>query len=110
PAVHPVRGRGGRGSGPLVVAASRGRPAGDGRPPGPLVHARVRRNEPRPAIVVAIMSLKVGDTAPEFEAENEAGKPVDLTGLLADGPIALFFYPAAFTPRCTKESCYYRDL
>ncbi len=33
-----------------------------------------------------------------------------LTGLLADGPIVLFFYPAAMTPGCTKEACHFRDL
>jgi peroxiredoxin Q/BCP len=30
--------------------------------------------------------------------------------LLADGPIVLFFYPAAMTPGCTKEACHFRDL
>ncbi|MGB6038241.1 MAG: peroxiredoxin, partial [Gordonia sp. (in: high G+C Gram-positive bacteria)] len=24
--------------------------------------------------------------------------------------VALFFYPAAFTPGCTKEACHFRDL
>jgi peroxiredoxin Q/BCP len=33
-----------------------------------------------------------------------------LTELLAGGPIALFFYPAAMTPGCTKEACHFRDL
>jgi peroxiredoxin Q/BCP len=33
-----------------------------------------------------------------------------LTALLADGPIVLFFYPAAMTPGCTKEACHFRDL
>jgi len=30
--------------------------------------------------------------------------------LLANGPAALFFYPAAMTAGCTKESCQFRDL
>jgi peroxiredoxin Q/BCP len=35
---------------------------------------------------------------------------VRLSDLLADGPVVLFFYPKAFTPGCTKESCHFRDL
>ena len=31
------------------------------------------------------------------------------TGLLANGPVVLFFYPAAMTTGCTKESCHFRD-
>ena len=30
--------------------------------------------------------------------------------MLADGPVVLFFYPAAMTTGCTKESCHFRDL
>ena len=33
-----------------------------------------------------------------------------LSDLLADGPVVLFFYPAAMTPGCTKEACHFRDL
>ena len=33
-----------------------------------------------------------------------------LTELLANGPIVLFFYPAALSPGCTKEACHFRDL
>jgi peroxiredoxin Q/BCP len=29
---------------------------------------------------------------------------------LADGPLILYFYPADFTPGCTKEACSFRDL
>lgn len=30
--------------------------------------------------------------------------------MLADGPVVLFFYPAAMTYGCTRESCHFRDL
>ncbi len=30
--------------------------------------------------------------------------------MLADGPVVLFFYPAALTSGCTKEACHFRDL
>lgn len=30
--------------------------------------------------------------------------------MLRDGPVVLFFYPAAMTSGCTTESCHFRDL
>ena len=33
-----------------------------------------------------------------------------LSGLLSDGPIILYFYPADFTPICTAEACSIRDM
>ena len=38
------------------------------------------------------------------------GTPRSLSGFLANGPVVLFFYPAAMTYGCTKESCHFRDL
>jgi peroxiredoxin Q/BCP len=29
---------------------------------------------------------------------------------LEKGPVVVYFYPAALTPGCTKESCHFRDL
>ncbi|GFM21089.1 peroxidoxin bcpB [Mycobacterium sp. PO1] len=46
----------------------------------------------------------------DFELPDQTGTTRTLTGLLADGPIVLFFYPAAMTPGCTKEACHFRDL
>ena len=54
--------------------------------------------------------LQVGDTAQEFSALDQNGNEVTLSGMLADGPIVLFFYPKAMTSGCTKESCHFRDL
>ena len=54
--------------------------------------------------------IRTGDTAPEFELPDQTGTIRSLTSLLADGPVVLFFYPAAMTPGCTKESCHFRDL
>jgi peroxiredoxin Q/BCP len=51
-----------------------------------------------------------GDLAPEFELRDETGSTRRLVDLLADGPVVLFFYPAAMTTGCTKESCHFRDL
>lgn len=54
--------------------------------------------------------MKRGDRVPEFELPDQTGAVRSLSGLLAAGPIVLFFYPAAMTPGCTKEACHFRDL
>jgi peroxiredoxin Q/BCP len=54
--------------------------------------------------------MKIGDLVPDFSAPDQTGTERRLTELLADGPIVLFFYPAALTYGCTKESCHFRDL
>ena len=54
--------------------------------------------------------MQPGDLAPSFELPDDKGNVVSLDALLADGPVVLYFYPAAMTPGCTKESCHFRDL
>ena len=54
--------------------------------------------------------LEIGSRAPEFELENDRGGETTLTDLLQDGPLILYFYPADFTPGCTKEACSIRDI
>ncbi len=54
--------------------------------------------------------MQTGDRAPEFELPDETGARRTLAGLLADGPLVAYFYPAAMTPGCTAESCHFRDL
>ena len=54
--------------------------------------------------------MDTGDVAPDFELPDEEGNPRRLSELAADGPVVLFFYPAAMTPGCTAESCHFRDL
>jgi peroxiredoxin Q/BCP len=56
------------------------------------------------------MALHTGDTVPDFELPDQTGTPRKLSDFLAKGPVVLFFYPAAMTPGCTKESCHFRDL
>jgi peroxiredoxin Q/BCP len=51
-----------------------------------------------------------GDKAPDFVLPDETGTLRSLRGLLADGPVVLYFYPGAMTPGCTAESCHFRDL
>ena len=54
--------------------------------------------------------LKPGAKAPEFVLNNDEGTEVALSDLLKDGPLILYFYPADFTPGCTKEACSIRDI
>ena len=54
--------------------------------------------------------LKPGTRAPEFTLPDEDGRKTTLSDLLASGPLILYFYPADFTPGCTKEACDIRDL
>ena len=59
--------------------------------------------------------LTVGDTAPSFSAVIAGGdayndvRTTTLEAILADGPVVLAFYPAAFTSGCTAEMCTFRD-
>ena len=54
--------------------------------------------------------VRPGDVVDDFELPDETGTPRRLSALLEDGPVVLFFYPAAMTPGCTAESCHFRDL
>lgn len=54
--------------------------------------------------------IKPGDLAPDFELPDESGTLRKLSTLLQDGPVVLFFYPAAMTAGCTAEACHFRDL
>ncbi len=49
--------------------------------------------------------LKVGDSAPDFSLPDQDGRELRLSALLAKGPVLLYFYPADFTPVCTREAC-----
>jgi peroxiredoxin Q/BCP len=54
--------------------------------------------------------LAVGTRAPEFTLPDQDGRDISLTTLLNRGSLVLFFYPADFTPGCTREVCTFRDL
>ena len=54
--------------------------------------------------------LKIGAKAPEFVLANDRGGETSLSELLRNGPLVLYFYPADFTPGCTKEACSIRDI
>ncbi|MCS0604792.1 peroxiredoxin [Streptomyces sp. LP11] len=55
-------------------------------------------------------SVETGDLVEDFALPDETGIERRLSDLLADGPVVLFFYPAALSPGCTAEACHFRDL
>jgi peroxiredoxin Q/BCP len=50
------------------------------------------------------MRLEPGDTAPDFTAPDQTGA-VRTASDYQDAKLVMYFYPAAFTPGCTTESC-----
>jgi peroxiredoxin Q/BCP len=54
--------------------------------------------------------IEAGERAPDFSLKDQDGKTWSLGDLIADGPLVLYFYPADFTPGCTKEACSIRDI
>jgi peroxiredoxin len=58
---------------------------------------------------------EVGDPAPDVSLPMAGGDAYDdveqfeLSEALADGPVVLAFFPAAFTGGCTEELCTFRD-
>jgi peroxiredoxin Q/BCP len=54
--------------------------------------------------------MKRGDVVEEFVLPDQTGTDRKFSDFLIQGPVVLFFYPAAMTPGCTKEACHFRDL
>ncbi|WP_299988533.1 thioredoxin-dependent thiol peroxidase [uncultured Pontibacter sp.] len=54
------------------------------------------------------MELKIGDKAPEFEAQDQSGNTVKLSDYRGK-KVVLYFYPKDNTPGCTAQSCNLRD-
>jgi len=54
--------------------------------------------------------LPLGGRAPEFTLPDQDEQSISLSNLLRSGPLILYFYPADFTPGCTREACLMRDL
>jgi len=64
------------------------------------------------ATLPAIAALDVGAKAPVFTAQASQGGKVfdfDLASALKQGPVVLYFYPAAFTTGCTIKAHEFAD-
>lgn len=54
------------------------------------------------------MQLEAGQKAPTFTAPDQTGT-VRSSEEFAGSKLVIYFYPKAFTPGCTTESCDFRD-
>ncbi|TSD62786.1 peroxiredoxin [Aeromicrobium piscarium] len=54
------------------------------------------------------MTIEIGQRAPDFTLKNQHGEDVSLADLRGT-PVALVFYPFAFSGICTGELCELRD-
>jgi peroxiredoxin Q/BCP len=52
--------------------------------------------------------LSPGDAAPDFTLPDADGTPVALA-CYRGRKVVVYFYPAAMTPGCTTQACYFRD-
>lgn len=55
------------------------------------------------------MSIRTGDLAPDFTLPKQDGSQIQLSTLLKQGPVVLYFYPKDETSGCTAEACSFRD-
>lgn len=55
------------------------------------------------------MVLEAGSTAPDFSLIDQNGEEVTLSEILVDQPVAIVFFPLAFSGICTNELCELRD-
>ena len=56
----------------------------------------------------AIVTLKVGDKAPDFTLPSTEGGTVHLSDYIGKGTVVVAFFPAAFTGGCTNEMKNYK--
>src|SRR3954452_13998624 len=58
---------------------------------------------------IPLMTIEVGDQAPDFTLSSHHGEPVTLSSYKGEKNVVLVFYPWAFTSVCTSELCEIRD-
>jgi peroxiredoxin Q/BCP len=57
-----------------------------------------------------MMSLRVGDLAPDFTLQAHTGQRVSLAEFRNRKVVVLYFYPKDESAVCTKEACSFRDV
>ena len=58
---------------------------------------------------VATQGLKVGDVAPGFYGIDQAGKQINLSKVIENGPVVLIFYRGYWCPYCNKHLSQLQD-
>lgn len=53
--------------------------------------------------------LQVGAEAPDFTLSDQNGEELTLSELVAESPVAIVFFPLAYSGICTGELCELRD-
>ena len=53
-------------------------------------------------------TLNIGDIAPDFTLQDDAGQQVTLSALRGQ-KVVIYFYPKDDTPGCTTQACGFRD-
>jgi peroxiredoxin Q/BCP len=56
-----------------------------------------------------VLTVKVGDMAPDFTLPSQLGDNVTLSEYFGKKNIVLYFYPKDESPGCTREACTFRD-
>jgi peroxiredoxin Q/BCP len=59
--------------------------------------------------VVFLLTVKIGDVAPDFSLPSQMGDNVTLSEYFGKTNIVLYFYPKDESPGCTREACKFRD-
>lgn len=54
--------------------------------------------------------LSQGAAAPDFTLQDQHNNPVQLSTLLKQQRVLVYFYPKAMTPGCTVQACALRDV
>jgi len=56
-----------------------------------------------------VLTVKVGDKAPDFTLPSQLGDNVTLSEYFGKKNVVLYFYPKDESPGCTREACTFRD-
>ena len=69
----------------------------------------VDRSRPSNAPSAGVASPIVNTSAPDFKLSNQFGERIRLSDFRGKKPVALVFFPLAFSSTCTTELCELRD-
>ena len=64
---------------------------------------------PKPEMECLMTYLSAGASAPDFTLQDQQNNPVQLSALLKQQRVLVYFYPKAMTPGCTVQACALRD-